>query len=158
MDRGNWWAMVHGVAKSWARVKWLRTDGLNIWSCMFQSTTDLKFYFLTYLVQKLLFLVLWVLRNAYICVSPSESRYRMSQQLPNSLMLSFCSQASSPVPGFGKHLFSSYSCMFFIMPYKYNFTIMCIIPICIWVHLLCKMQLQFKYVVKYINSSFIFIE
>ena len=50
--------------------------------------------------------------------SPSESRYRMFQELPNSLMLSFFSQTSSPVPGFGKHLFSSWSCMFSIMPYK----------------------------------------
>ena len=25
MDRGAWWAMVHGVTESWTRLKWLST-------------------------------------------------------------------------------------------------------------------------------------
>ena len=30
MDRGAWWATVHGVAKSWARLKALSTHSLTM--------------------------------------------------------------------------------------------------------------------------------
>ena len=31
MDRGAWWAAVHGVTKSWTRLKWLSTH-MHTWT------------------------------------------------------------------------------------------------------------------------------
>ena len=39
MDRGVWWAMVHRVAKSWTRLKWLGTHACSINNLYYTSAT-----------------------------------------------------------------------------------------------------------------------
>ena len=47
MDRGGWWATVHGMARRWTQLKWLNThteiigNEIHSWTCMLQSFTDL---------------------------------------------------------------------------------------------------------------------
>ena len=53
MDRGAWWATVHGLAKSWTQLKWLSTSTLNTPFCSFLFFFTLLFF-------------LWIILYQYI--------------------------------------------------------------------------------------------